>query len=101
MKAHAWKACVGSNVYREFESHPLRQCYNRYMIEEVSGGRYRHYKGNEYEVLFVGTHTESQERLVVYRDTHDTNKVWLRPVAMFLETVDVDGETVPRFERIG
>lgn len=71
------------------------------MIEEVSGGRYRHYKGNEYEVLFVGTHAESQERLVVYRNTRDTNKVWLRPVAMFLETVDVDGETVPRFERIG
>ncbi|MGY4893820.1 MAG: DUF1653 domain-containing protein [Candidatus Saccharimonadota bacterium] len=71
------------------------------MIEELPTGLYRHYKGNEYEVLYIGTHTESGERLVVYRDVHDTTKVWLRPVAMFLETVEVDGETVPRFERIG
>jgi cyclomaltodextrinase len=75
--------------------------YYTHMIEELPTGLYRHYKGNEYEVLYIGTHTESGERLVVYRDVHDTTKVWLRPVAMFLETVEVDGETVPRFERIG
>ena len=71
------------------------------MIEKLPGGLHRHYKGNEYEVLFTGTHTESGERLVVYRDTDDTTKIWLRPVSMFLEAVEVDGETVPRFERIG
>lgn len=71
------------------------------MIEELPTGLYRHYKGNEYEVLYIGTHTESGERLVVYRDTHDTTKVWLRPVTMFLETVEADDEVVPRFERIG
>jgi len=76
--------------------------YNIYsMIEEVSHGTYRHYKGNQYEVLFVGTHTETGERLVIYKALYGSGEVWIRPVAMFLETVTVEGEVRPRFERIG
>lgn len=69
------------------------------MIEEVAAGKYRHYKGNEYEVLSIGTHTETGERLVVYKALYGAGEVWLRPVAMFNETVVIDGETKPRFER--
>lgn len=69
------------------------------MFQEVSHGIYQHFKGNKYEVLGVGIHTETNERLVVYKNT-STNELWIRPVDMFLETVDVDGETRPRFEKI-
>lgn len=70
------------------------------MIQEVSTGIYRHYKGNEYEVIGVGTHSETNERLVIYKSVLGS-EIWIRPVAMFLETVRVDDETKPRFERIG
>jgi len=70
------------------------------MIPEVSKGHYRHFKGGEYEVLEVGTHTETGERLVVYRPAHGGGEVWVRPVDMFLETVTVDGDTKPRFQKI-
>lgn len=69
-------------------------------MQEVTPGTYRHYKGEEYRVLYVATHTETNERLVVYQAASGS-EVWARPVAMFLETVDVDGEMIPRFERIG
>jgi hypothetical protein len=60
-------------------------------------GRYRHYKGGEYEVLGVVRHSESLEPLVLYRPLYNASGLWVRPHAMFLETVDVDGAQVPRF----
>lgn len=54
---------------------------------EIRLGVYRHYKGNEYEVLGVGKHTETLEELVFYRSLHDNN-MWARPVRMFYESVD-------------
>lgn len=60
-------------------------------------GRYRHYKGGEYEVLGVVRHSETLEPLVLYRPLYNTSGMWVRPFAMFLETVQVDGATVPRF----
>ena len=63
-------------------------------------GRYRHFKGGEYEVLGVARHSETDERLVVYRPLYGEGGLWVRPVAMFLETVEHDGRTVPRFERV-
>ena len=60
-------------------------------------GRYRHYKGGEYEVLGVVRHSETLEPLVLYRPLYNTSGLWVRPFAMFLETVQVDGATVPRF----
>ncbi len=63
-------------------------------------GRYRHYKGGEYLVYEIATHSETGERLVVYRPLYGEQALWVRPLAMFEETVERDGETVPRFEFI-
>lgn len=68
--------------------------------QEPLPGRYRHYKGGEYEVIGTARHSESDEQLVVYRCLYDNNSLWVRPLAMFLETVPVDGRELPRFERI-
>jgi hypothetical protein len=66
---------------------------------ELAPGRYRHYKGPEYLVLGTARHSETDETLVVYRPlvTKDYDGVWVRPLAMFTEPVDVGGRTVPRF----
>lgn len=63
-------------------------------------GRYRHYKGGEYEVIGVARHSETSEPLVVYRPLHNTTGWWVRPHAMFFETIAVDGVVQPRFERM-
>jgi hypothetical protein len=68
---------------------------------EVRPGRYRHYKGNEYLVLTVARHSETEEELVVYRCDYGDRSWWVRPRAMFQETVDVAGRVIPRFEWIG
>jgi hypothetical protein len=60
-------------------------------------GRYRHYKGGEYEVIGVARHSESHEPLVVYRPLHNASGWWVRPHAMFFETVTIDGVVRPRF----
>lgn len=64
---------------------------------EIPAGRYRHYKGKDYEVLFVATHSETGERVVVYRTLYGDRGYWVRPLAMFTETVVVDGVETPRF----
>ena len=68
---------------------------------EPAVGRYRHYKGGEYEVIGVARHSETDERLVVYRPLYNVTGLWVRPLAMFLETVTHDGEPVPRFAYTG
>jgi hypothetical protein len=60
-------------------------------------GTYRHYKGNLYEVLGVARHSETEEQLVVYRALYGERGLWVRPLAMFEESVLVDGRPVPRF----
>lgn len=67
---------------------------------DVPRGRYRHYKGNKYMVVDVARHSETLEPMVVYRAEYGERGLWVRPLAMFLETVTVDGRTLPRFERI-
>jgi hypothetical protein len=69
--------------------------------EPVRPGRYRHFKGGEYEVLGVATHSETHERYVVYRPLYTDSGLWVRPLAMFAETVTHNGAEVPRFTRIG
>ncbi|OGL22723.1 hypothetical protein A2707_02145 [Candidatus Saccharibacteria bacterium RIFCSPHIGHO2_01_FULL_45_15] len=64
---------------------------------------YRHYKGNYYEVIGVGCHTETHEYFVVYRALYEKEmnpRVWIRTYAMFTETVEISGKTVPRFEKV-
>jgi hypothetical protein len=63
-------------------------------------GRYRHYKGREYEVLGVARHSETEEEYVVYRALYGAQGLWIRPTEMFLETVIVDGHSCPRFQFI-
>ena len=67
----------------------------------IPTGRYRHYKNKEYEVLGVARHSETEEELVVYRTLYGNFDLWVRPLAMFTETVMVDGVEVPRFRYIG
>ena len=63
-------------------------------------GRYRHYKGNDYTVIGVAKHSETEEELVVYRQEYGERGLWVRPKDMFLETVEVNGTTVERFQFI-
>ncbi|MCQ4347907.1 DUF1653 domain-containing protein [Pseudomonas stutzeri] len=60
-------------------------------------GLYRHYKGNQYRVLGVVRHSETEEELVIYQALYGDFGLWVRPLAMFLESVEVNGETLPRF----
>lgn len=76
-------------------------CYYGSMQYAEIAGTYRHYKGNEYTVLAVGTHTESGEKMVVYRALYEPFEVWVRPFDMFMKTVEIEGRQCPRFERIG
>ncbi|MDX1608036.1 MAG: DUF1653 domain-containing protein [Candidatus Spechtbacterales bacterium] len=63
-------------------------------------GKYKHYKGKEYEVLCVAKHSETLEDLVVYKVLYnnEVSKFWVRPLEMFLGDVEVEGKKVPRFE---
>ena len=67
----------------------------------VPNGRYRHYKGKDYEVIGVARHSETEEDYVVYRTLYGNFDLWIRPKAMFVEQVTVDGVTMPRFQYIG
>ena len=64
---------------------------------EPRPGRYRHYKGKEYRVVGLARHSETLEPLVVYRPLYGERALWVRPAAMFVETVEVAGQRVPRF----
>ena len=66
-------------------------------LPETPLGRYRHYKGGAYEVIGIARHSETHEPLVVYRPLYTASGWWVRPHAMFFETVTIDGVTQPRF----
>lgn len=67
---------------------------------ETPPGRYRHYKGGEYEVLGTARHSETLEPMTLYRALYGERGLWVRPAAMFGETVDVNGSPQPRFVKI-
>jgi len=69
------------------------------MQSEPRPGKYRHYKGGEYEVIGTARHSETDELLVVYRCLYDNDSLWVRPLAMFKETVVVAGSEIARFTR--
>lgn len=71
------------------------------MGNTLKPGRYRHFKGNEYELLYVATHSETLEEMVVYRALYGEHGVWVRPAQMWSETVERDGMVTPRFTYIG
>ena len=68
-----------------------------HVSSELQRGRYRHYKGGEYEVLDLVRHSETEEQLVLYRPLYGDRALWVRPLGMFFERVEVDGQSVPRF----
>ena len=69
--------------------------------EEIRPGRYRHFKGKEYEVLGVARHSETEEPMVVYRKLYDDYGLWVRPASMWNEIVTRDGKSTRRFTYIG
>ena len=67
---------------------------------KLKKGIYRHYKGNLYEVFMTAQHSEKEERLVIYKALYGDKGMWVRPYEMFVEKVEVEGVSIPRFEKI-
>ena len=70
-------------------------------MEEIKLGKYRHFKGNEYEVIAIAKHSETTEDYVVYKALYGDGGVWVRPASMWNETVERDGKTYKRFTYLG
>lgn len=64
-------------------------------------GRYRHYKGRDYQVLGVARHSETEEPMVIYRCLYGDSGLWVRPLSMFKESVSLGGESLERFTYVG
>lgn len=71
------------------------------MEQTIPLGKYRHFKGNEYEVIGIARHSETDEAMVVYRPLYGEGGLWVRPVAMWNEIVERDGQVYQRFTYIG
>jgi hypothetical protein len=69
--------------------------------DEIRPGRYRHFKGRDYDVIGVGRHSETQELLVIYRALYGEGGLWVRPLRMFTEEVERDGVRQARFSYVG
>ena len=69
-------------------------------MDDFKPGRYRHFKGNDYELLFVAKHSETLEGMVVYRALYGEGGVWVRPASMWNEVVEHGGKRIKRFTRI-
>ncbi len=69
-------------------------------LPEAKPGRYRHYKGGEYEVMGVARHSETLGPLLLYRPLYNQTGLWVRPYEMFFELIEVDGQAQPRFARL-
>ena len=67
---------------------------------EIKPGKYRHFKGNYYEVIGIAHHSETMEEMVVYRALYAEHGLWVRPAAMWTETIDRDGYRGPRFQYV-
>ena len=70
-------------------------------MAEIKQGRYRHFKGNEYRVLGIARHSETLEEMVVYQALYGERGLWVRPASMWLEQVEREEYTGPRFVRVG
>ena len=70
-------------------------------MNTIKPGRYRHFKGNEYEVVGLAKDSETMEEVVVYRALYGEHGLWVRSAKMFAETIERDGRTMPRFQYLG
>lgn len=66
----------------------------------IKPGIYKHYKGNLYELIAIANHSETLEKMVVYKALYGESEYWVRPISMWEETVEVNGEQVPRFKYV-
>mgnify|MGYP000461561505 FL=1 len=69
-------------------------------MQETPLGLYRHYKGGQYEVIGTARHSETLEPMTVYRALYGAHGLWVRPAAMFSETIEINGVVRPRFEKV-
>lgn len=90
----------GAEVTGEHEYTNAAMSRKRLEVPEVAPGRYRHFKGKEYEVIATASHSETLEPMVVYRALYGEGGIWVRPAAMWSETVEHEGKKVPRFSPI-
>ena len=88
---------IDENTRRVYE----KEIQRKVSTDEIKPGRYRHFKGNEYEVLYVAKHSETLEPMVVYKALYGEGGIWVRPASMWNETVERDGKTFKRFEYMG
>lgn len=70
-------------------------------MNEIKLGKYRHFKGNEYEVIGIANHSETLQKMVVYRALYGEKEIWVRPAEMWDEEITRDGKTFKRFEFVG
>lgn len=70
------------------------------MTYDIKPGKYRHYKGNEYEVIAIARHSETLEPMVVYKALYGEGGYWVRPAEMWNQTVEVNGKKMPRFSPV-
>ena len=72
------------------------------MESSVKLGKYRHFKGNEYELIAIGKNSENPEELLaIYKALYGDGEIWVRPLSMWSELVEFEGKTISRFEYIG
>ena len=103
---HADMAWITSDEIEKYEFCPadveiLEEIRREYPAAGIRLGKYRHFKGMEYEVIAVAKHSETLESMVVYRALYGDHGVWVRPASMWNETVQRDGRTFQRFTYIG
>lgn len=70
------------------------------MLDTIKLGKYKHFKGQEYEVVAIAKHSETLEKMVVYKALYGDNEIWVRPLSLWTENVTRDGKTFRRFEKI-
>lgn len=96
------KSSQVANTYSEESGERTRPFIGRRRLvtQRPKPGRYRHYKGQHYEVIGTALHSETKQAFVVYRALYGEGNLWVRPRSMFLENVEVDGVNVPRFSPV-
>lgn len=71
------------------------------MSKKLQVGKYQHYKGNFYQVEDIAIHSETEEEMVLYRPLYGAGLLWVRPLTMFLEDIEINGKSQPRFAYVG
>jgi cyclomaltodextrinase len=90
---------MGSYLFQE--GRVVRDIRNVMESKNIKLGKYRHYKGKEYKVIGIAKHSETLEDLVVYKALYGERDLWVRPLKMFMEEIEVDGRKIPRFQYVG